>query len=60
MLTLLDPERHCALYEVGPKPCRELVHEFAEHPAVARSLGLIEVLLGLALAEFQKPRHLRS
>jgi hypothetical protein len=55
ILTLADPKRHCLLWEIGPKPCRELVDQFAQHPTMSRWVGVAEMLAGIALAEFQKP-----
>jgi len=55
LLTLADPKRHCLLWEIGPKPCREMADEFVRHPKLARWAGLAEVVLGLVLAEAQKP-----
>ena len=55
ILTIADPTRHCLLYEIGPKPCRDLVDQFALHPTMARWAGLAEAGLGILLAETQKP-----
>jgi hypothetical protein len=55
ILTLADPKRHCLLYEIGPKPCRDLVDQFAQHPTMSRWAGLVEAIAGLLLAESQKP-----
>ncbi len=55
LLTLADPKRHCLLWEIGPKPCREFIDEFAQHPTMSRWAGLGEAVLGLFLAEAQKP-----
>ncbi len=59
ILTLTDPKRHCLLYEIGPKPCRDVVDQFAQHPNVSRWAGLAEAVLGLLLAESQKPSGAR-
>lgn len=59
-LTLADPKRHCLLWEIGPKPCRELIDEFAQHPTMSRWAGLAEAVLGLFLAEAQKPSRMRT
>ncbi|HEY2573740.1 MAG TPA: hypothetical protein VGH65_06715 [Verrucomicrobiaceae bacterium] len=55
VLTLADPKRHCMLWEIGPKPCRNFADEFVKHPQMSRWLGLGEVMMGIALAELQKP-----
>ena len=55
ILTLADPKRHCLLYEIGPKPCRDLVDQFAQHPTMFRWAGLVEAIAGVLLAESQKP-----
>lgn len=60
LLTLADPKRHCLLWEIGPKTCREMTDEFVRHPALARWAGLAEVLIGFVLAETQKPERKSS
>jgi hypothetical protein len=57
-LTLADPKRHCLIWEVGPKPCREMVDEFVKHPTLSRWLGAAEMAIGLMMAEMQKPKGL--
>jgi hypothetical protein len=54
-LTLLDPKRHCLLWEIGPEPCKDMVDEFVRHPTMSRWLGAAEMLVGAWLAETQKP-----
>ena len=44
LLSLVDPKRHCLLWEIGPQWCREMVDEFAEHPNIARGAGLVELV----------------
>jgi hypothetical protein len=60
VLTLLDPKRHCLLWEVGPKGCREMIDGFVEHPQVTRCLAVAEVLAGALVAQMQKPGLLDS
>lgn len=55
LLTLIDPKRHCLLWEVGPRPCRDLADAFVEHPTMSRFVGVAEILAGILLAEAQKP-----
>ena len=55
ILCVLDPKRHCLLWETGPKPWREMIDEFAEHPAATRAFGLLEAAVGVVLATGQKP-----
>ena len=55
VLTMLDPERHCLLWEVGPKPVRDLLDEFAQHPRMTRVAGLIETAAGVYLSSLQEP-----
>jgi uncharacterized protein YjeT (DUF2065 family) len=55
LLTVLDPKRHCLIWEVGPESCREMVDGFAQRPAMARWAGAAEVLIGLTLAQAQQP-----
>ncbi len=56
MLSLLDPKRHCLLWEIGPPPCREFIDEFVQHPGLTRLLGAVELGLGVWLASRQEPR----
>jgi len=55
ILSLFQPKRHCLLWEIGPKPCRELIDTFAQHPTATRWAGIAEAGLGLLLAAQQKP-----
>ena len=55
ILSLIAPKRHCLLWEVGPELCRELIDEFAEHPAATRVVGAAEAALGIWLASHQQP-----
>ncbi len=59
LLTIADPQRHCILWEVGPKPCRDVMDQFAKHPTMSRWFGLGEALLGVILAEYQTPALLK-
>lgn len=56
LLSLINPKRHCLLWETGPKAWRDLADEFAEHPKVTRGLGLAEMAAGVWLASEQKPK----
>ena len=58
VLTIADPERHCLLWEVGPKPCREVMDQFVQHPTMSRFVGLAQIAVGLVIAEMQKPNGL--
>ncbi len=55
LATVLEPERHCMLWDVGPEPCRKMMDAFVEHPTMTRSLGFLEMLFGLWLASRQQP-----
>ena len=55
VLTVLDPKRHCLLWETGPQPCRDFIDEFAKHPMLTRAAGALEIAFGLWLASRQKP-----
>jgi len=55
ILSLLEPKRHCLLWEVGPEPCRELIDQFVQHPAATRLVGAAEAALGLWIASQQAP-----
>ena len=57
LLSALRPRRHCLLWEVGPKPCRELIDEFAEHRQLTRAAGALELVVGLWLASRQEGRR---
>jgi hypothetical protein len=56
LLTLIDPRRHCLLWEIGPEPCRKLMDDFVEHPKMSRWVGAAEILSGILLAQAQRPR----
>ena len=62
ILTLINPKRHCLLWEIGPKPMRDFADEFVQHPTLSRWGGLAEALTGAFLSEAQVPRlmHLRG
>jgi hypothetical protein len=55
VLSAIDPERHCLLWEIGPEPCRKAMDEFATHPAVTRVLGALEAAAGIWIASRQEP-----
>ncbi len=55
VLTVLDPQRHCLLWEIGPQPCREFIDEFVQHPTLTRVVGALEIGFGLWMASHQKP-----
>ncbi len=56
ILSLIDPKRHCLLWDVGPKVWRSAVDEFVSHPEITRGVGLAEAVFGVWLATQQKPR----
>lgn len=56
LLSVLNPRRHCLIWEVGPEACRHLVDEFAEHPRMTRVAGVLELLVGLWLATEQEEK----
>lgn len=55
LLSVLEPRRHCKLWEVGPEPMKDLVGTFTEHPDLARVGGFVEALAGFWLASKQAP-----
>jgi hypothetical protein len=55
LVTLVDPERHCRLWMKGPEGWRRFVSVFIEHPGITRGLAVVELGLGVWLAEKQKP-----
>jgi len=59
LVSMIEPERHCLLWEVGPEPCRKVMDGLVEHPTMTRGLGLLEVLFGMWLASRQEPRRIR-
>jgi len=52
---LIKPRRHSLLWDVGPKPFRALMEEFAAHGEMARVLYAAEILVGTWLATEQTP-----
>jgi hypothetical protein len=54
VISLIEPRRHCLLWEVGPQPCRKMIDVFAERPTLTRGLGLLEMLAGIWLASQQE------
>jgi hypothetical protein len=54
VVSLIEPKRHCLLWEVGPPQCRKFIGVFAERPTLTRSLGLLEMLAGIWLASQQE------
>ncbi len=49
------PRWHSLLWDMGPKPYRNLMRHFAENPAAARWIYAAEVGLGALLASQQTP-----
>ncbi|MBI3912106.1 MAG: hypothetical protein HY320_14395 [Armatimonadetes bacterium] len=60
MLGVLEPKRHCRVWEFGPKPYQEFIEWFVEHPQITRLLGALEVGLGLWLASRQTAPQVAS
>ncbi len=61
LLAVINPRRHCLLWEVGPQSCRDVIDEFADHPQMTRAVGAVELLLGVWLASEQEyKRSLRE
>jgi hypothetical protein len=54
-LALIDPRRHAALWDCGPKPWKSTVSTFVKHPNLTRSIGAAGLLAGLWLAQRQRP-----
>ena len=57
LLSVLQPRRHCLLWEVGPEPCRQAIDEFATRPPLARVAGAVEMMAGFWLASRQEPKR---
>lgn len=55
LVTLVDPKRHCRLWMKGPEGWRRFLNLFIEHPGLTRGLAVVELALGVWLAEKQKP-----
>lgn len=51
------PRWHSLLWDLGPAPYRELMHEFAAEPAKARWVYAAEVVVGLLIAARQTPEE---
>ena len=49
------PRWHSLLWDLGPKPYRDLMAHFAEEPTTARWIYAAEVVLGTWLAGQQTP-----
>jgi hypothetical protein len=60
LLSMVDPKRHCGLWDFGPKACREFIEEFETHPNLTRILGAVEAVLGLVMAETLRPEKKES
>lgn len=55
VLAVLQPERHCRLWEFGPRGYRAVIRWCAEHPAATRLMGAAEIALGIWLGANQQP-----
>lgn len=58
-LAVVDPKRHAALWNCGPRPWKAIVKPFIRNPNLTRCLGVAGVLAGIWLAQRQQPgrRH---
>ena len=55
VLGSLKPRWHSLLWDIGPKPFRDLIENLAAHPANTRLLYALEVGVGVWLAAQQTP-----
>ena len=53
----LKPRWHSLLWDLGPKPYRDLMIHFARKPGTARLVYAAEVILGTWLAARQTPEN---
>jgi hypothetical protein len=51
VLNLLQPRRHSALWNCGPKVYRDAARSLQIHPGTARGLGLAFVAFGIWLSK---------
>ncbi len=51
----VKPRWHSLLWDVGPKPYRDLMQHFAENPTAARFLYAAEIGVGALIASQQTP-----
>jgi hypothetical protein len=52
VLSLIEPERHSSVWSFGPKFYRDANLALEQHPAVARTVGLVWIALGACLAMY--------
>ncbi len=55
VLTVLNPQRHCLLWEIGPEPCRKTLHAFVDHPIAGRWAAIAQLAIACWIAERQEP-----
>lgn len=53
IIGMLVPKKYSLLWEIGPKPIREIMRKAAENPKKARLIYAAEAGLGLCLAMSQ-------
>ena len=53
----VKPRWHSLLWDVGPEPYRDLMHEFAAEPEKARWTYAAEIAVGLLIASRQTPEE---
>jgi hypothetical protein len=56
VLALVEPRGHALLWRRGPAAWRWMIDPFVERPALTRSIGAVEAVLGLWLATRQASR----
>ncbi len=55
VIGFFKPRWHSLLWDLGPKPYRDAMHDFAAHPEKARWIYAAEVVAGTLLATRQTP-----
>lgn len=54
LLSLIEPERHSAIWSFGPKFYRDTNRALQQHPTVTRMIGLASIALGTCLATYRQ------
>ena len=55
VLGVVEPEKHCRLWQRGPDMWQRMIEPFVHHPGWTRVFGTVEVGLGMWLASRQRP-----
>ena len=50
VLGALFPVQHCTRWDIGPEPWRKCMRKFANHPQLTRTIGILQMVVGIAWA----------